>query len=96
MNFANHVQESGHDILRPSPLHICGHFVDEAVQFHNINLSGLFSLLLADLWPSLPGQEGQASAQLCPHEDCELRRPYLTASRATFFNPEEDEVQATC
>jgi hypothetical protein len=38
MNFANHVQESGHDILRPSPLHICGHFVDEAVQFHNINL----------------------------------------------------------
>jgi hypothetical protein len=48
-------------------------------------MSGLFSLLLADLWPSLPGQEGQAGAQLCPHEDCELRGPYLTASRATPF-----------
>jgi hypothetical protein len=55
----------------------------------------LFSLFLADFWPSLSGQ-GQVGAQLCPHEDCELRHPYLTASTAApFFNPEEDEVQDT-
>jgi hypothetical protein len=55
----------------------------------------LFSLFLADFWPSLSGQ-GQVGAQLCPHKDCELRHPYLTASTAApFFNPEEDEVQDT-
>jgi hypothetical protein len=56
----------------------------------------LFSLFLADFRPCLSGQEGQAGAQLCPHKDCELRHPYITASTATpFFISEEDEVQAT-